>query len=1232
MTTNERNQLTKRIKNKAYMKEYREKNNIKLKLTTNEGDKLRKRIKNKEYMKDYRKRKKSEVNDSVSKMKIVNNQTTCESGTEFIEEKTNHFPVVSQDKYLSLFDAKTYGQLHLQEWAASNIKRFHESMIFKIWHCRVCHEAWPLSVKNKKEADYVCSRCVRDKNSIKKFSAQNNMVPAQVPKELQGLTQIEEMLIARAFPVISVYTKPGGQKAYKGHCINFPQDIQELADTLPRYPKELPIVVITVEGKDNTTKDLIVRRQRVSMALQWLVKHNPVYKNISIDYTCLSSLPTEGIPSDLQKVHCTKISEDVIDPDRGPLDSDEIPFNHETELSSTLLNPVVLKPQKQLIEDELLQQHKTAWPNRGIKPLNEFKIQLLATMAFPTLFPDGTGDPTNTATKRHATLGEKVKHLIKFAENINGEWVYRFASHPRFAYWAFNMIQRHRLLGQGSIFLKQNPSEAHLTVEQLKKMLTTNSYSSLMSKLMHYSKNITGTTGYWQKSKEDLKATISQKGPPTIFFTLSCAEYHWPEFHNLLHVSNNYTEKLTPGDRHKNVVNNPHVLDWLFSERTDRFVKFWLKESLQSSWHWYRYEYAVQRGSIHCHGVAKLKNDPGLCTLTEKALKGYLASKFQRENQNVLTKEQIMNINNEIHEGKEAEAIVCRYVDFLLSTWNPSSPDDGWSKPEIHPCQKSYLSLKTNEMADDYVHLLNSVERHTTCSTKYCLRQNDKSELHCRFNFPYDDCPETRLDFEPINTKTGEKKYKAVIVTKRNDSRLNRHQPLQLQGWRANCDIQIVIDYHACLEYLVKYTSKAEKASSVVKNAFTNIITKINDTTDTPSALKQIMLKTVGQRDYSIQEVMHHLLSIKFVSATHEVITASLDGSRRVQVRANNQICTAPSMLDTYAERYKYVKVDSQLLEYNFLEFASRFTFKASKLNRRDRTVIVKTYPNYSSNPKSEDYGLFCKYQLLKYKPWQCTPDDAWDNLAQDNETYTTCWKNFLLTDTAKSLVPDWETKMQAVNNYICITPLNDDSLEEDYNTESEKEEWMLMAELTIQTTDTCEQSTPVPHAYWHQVYQHFTNEEIHAMPTWINREKNKSSAYHSCETRIIDTSTFSKMQQVAYQIVSNHFGSGEQNPLRFLIMGVAGTGKSYLIDSLRNLLQGTCKVLAYTGKASFNVNGVTLHSLLKLPIGSKRHCELKGIPLQQLQNDLENVQYLIIDEYSFVGQSLLGWIDNRCR
>ena len=52
-------------------------------------------------------------------------------------------------------------------------------------------EAWPLSTKNKnkKEVDYVCSGSVRNKNNIKRVSAQNSMIPAQVPRELQDVTQ-----------------------------------------------------------------------------------------------------------------------------------------------------------------------------------------------------------------------------------------------------------------------------------------------------------------------------------------------------------------------------------------------------------------------------------------------------------------------------------------------------------------------------------------------------------------------------------------------------------------------------------------------------------------------------------------------------------------------------------------------------------------------------------------------------------------------------------------------------------------------------------------------------------------------------------------------------------------------------------------------------------------------------------------------------------------------------------
>ena len=64
-----------------------------------------------------------------------------------------------------------------------------------------------------------------------------------------------------------------------------------------------------------------------------------------------------------------------------------------------------------------------------------------------------------------------------------------------------------------------------------------------------------------------------------------------------------------------------------------------------------------------------------------------------------------------------------------------------------------------------------------------------------------------------------------------------------------------------------------------------------------------------------------------------------------------------------------------------------------------------------------------------------------------------------------KALVLDWETKLQAVNSYIYITPSDNDSLEEDNNADNKREEWMLMAELNIQTNDFYEQSTLVQQA-----------------------------------------------------------------------------------------------------------------------------------------------------------------------
>ncbi|XP_068738471.1 uncharacterized protein [Montipora capricornis] len=134
--------------------------------------------------------------------------------------------------------------------------------------------------------------------------------------------------------------------------------------------------------------------------------------------------------------------------------------------------------------------------------------------------------------------------------------------------------------------------------------------------------------------------------------------------------------------------------------------------------------------------------------------------------------------------------------------------------------------------------------------------------------------------------------------------------------------------------------------------------------------------------------------------------------------------------------------------------------------------------------------------------------------------------------------------------------------------------------------------------------------------------------------------------QQEEWMILSDFYKSGEQSntaplphsnydwtidSMKYTTQQI-GTGKSYLIRALTSYLQHKCVITATTGKAAYSISGVTIHSLLKLPITPQSERDLSGEALIELQHRLCNVDYILIDEYSMLGQKTLGWIDRRCR
>ena len=143
----------------------------------------------------------------------------------------------------------------------------------------------------------------------------------------------------------------------------------------------------------------------------------------------------------------------------------------------------------------------------------------------------------------------------------------------------------------------------------------------------------------------------------------------------------------------------------------------------------------------------------------------------------------------------------------------------------------------------------------------------------------------------------------------------------------------------------------------------------------------------------------------------------------------------------------------------------------------------------------------------------------------------------------------------------------------------------------------------------WTAAAQSYPN--LEEVPTFITR--NRQHTAPRTFTTSASPNNLQGCQLEVYTTVKDHFESDNSAPLRLIVTGTAGTGKSYLIQCIRLLLGNTVKVAAPTGVASFIIEGTTLHSLLYLPTRGEFK-QLEGDRLQQLQQALSTTRYIIID------------------
>ena len=298
-------------------------------------------------------------------------------------------------------------------------------------------------------------------------------------------------------------------------------------------------------------------------------------------------------------------------------------------------------------------------------------------------------------------------------------------------------------------------------------------------------------------------------------------------------------------------------------------------------------------------------------------------------------------------EGKIAKAKAIAYADWLVTTLNDALPTNAWQLPQPHPsaCQTPFDSNDS-----DYHDLVNSVQRHSRCSPAYCLRHKAGQETPtCRCNFPRELCEVSDIHFEELSNGT----VRATLSTKRNDPRLNSHQRLMLQNWRANVDLQIIIDVEACARYMAKYAAKGEPKSMSATAIFATCVGKLSDHHNPLTALRSSMLRVVGERDFSAQETAHMLKGLPLYSCTYSFVCISLDGSCAIQTEAIDQDDqTAQQAATNLSSLTVMLIVPSTTAPFQALHYSTcahlwqDTTLYRGEIRQRSTEVIVRTFPN----------------------------------------------------------------------------------------------------------------------------------------------------------------------------------------------------------------------------------------------------------------------------------------------
>ena len=538
-----------------------------------------------------------------------------------------------------------------------------ESRMAKVHHkiCSKCHEcSLNLALQVRKS---LCKTCAK-KSRIQSYGVENHALPVwyddnqtvhyTIPDELKDLTIAEILLIQRIAPLVPIVHIRNGTLGIKGHVCSFVQDISSVASSLPRLPESVKAVKMirtyTDADGNHETRAYIVNRKRVMDALNWLVKYHTDYKQaLDSGELCLNpfnlhwlgdnveaELPTTATMTKTFETPEEVDSEVNLGVSEKQVLTPELTDSCEEECSGIACGTATFLTSE--AEDAALHSLKEAatnnptisvldWPQTSKEAVSEYVSEMrIFVNAFPHLFPGGIGDFQELERKVELTADNWTRHLLFYKDG-------RFARDPIWPFFAYNFCLRRQNVKDGSFFVKSHISNPPKSLEQLKSQLR-NGDDSFVNKISFFSRRIRGTDAFWRHKRSELYNWIHHHiavghGAPTVFMTLSCAEYFWPDMIRLLEervwiahgkkVDKSGRKVHEDGSlidlhndrqaRNKAVNDYSIVVQEFFILRVENYLNTVGKTVFGIDHYWCRFEFAKGRGQIHAHLVAILNGE-----------------------------------------------------------------------------------------------------------------------------------------------------------------------------------------------------------------------------------------------------------------------------------------------------------------------------------------------------------------------------------------------------------------------------------------------------------------------------------------------------------------------------------------------------------------------------------------------------------------------------------------------